>query len=326
MTGDPNKQEPDLDLGIDMTPGEKDMNMDVTSPPPYINNHNNTPLTHNDFTNSEHKELIEKDIWFVVPVHHYNLYKNIAKGNNNLQPVQLDCSCLLEKNHLDGKFLLKRNIQENIDYTLCSSELFCKIDAQYGVADEERDVIKREVIKEGKYRTQLAIELHLLILQTSEFRAYDEATSKYKPPSNKIKMGPSSAVVETTQTITFEISTASTLRDLRQKISQIYEIENNNDFDLYLRFEQIQKSSSQVSPQNSPIHSEVPKYTPLDQTVDKDSVLQTDLGLIDNNVIVIDKRNTNFRAKTTIYGKMDNSDSDSKKKNTNDINFSRVQP
>lgn len=79
-----------------------------------------------------------------------------------------------------GKFLLKRNIQENIDYTLCSSELFNKIQAQYQVVDMVRDVIQKEVIKEGKYRQQLAIELHPLILQTSQFRAYDDENSKYR--------------------------------------------------------------------------------------------------------------------------------------------------
>ena len=113
MTGDPRKQE--QDLGIDMAPGEKDISMDVTSPPPpaYSNNHQNQPLMQNDFTNSEQKELNLKDVWFVIPVHNYNLYKNIAKGNNNLQSQKLDCSCLLEKN-ITGKYLLKRNQQLQI--------------------------------------------------------------------------------------------------------------------------------------------------------------------------------------------------------------------
>lgn len=64
MTGDPRKQH--LDIGIDMSPGEKDINMDVASPPPpdYQQNQQNMRLTQQDFTDSEQKELVEKHLWY----------------------------------------------------------------------------------------------------------------------------------------------------------------------------------------------------------------------------------------------------------------------
>ena len=71
---------------------EDNQAMDVTSPPPY-----NHQLSEDDFRRSEQKELKPGDIWYVVPVHSYNLYKNIAKGNSNLHSQELNCSTLLDK-------------------------------------------------------------------------------------------------------------------------------------------------------------------------------------------------------------------------------------
>ena len=138
-----------------------DDGLDLKSPPtPPLLDRSISRLTEDDFRNSECKELVLGDDWFIVPTEFYKNTKENASRNPHdprqreihIQP--LDCRPILEIN-ANREWYLNRNIQENVDFVQVSKELFEKLEHFYGVADKNRDIIMRKVVNIGKYKKEL---------------------------------------------------------------------------------------------------------------------------------------------------------------------------